>query len=190
MADYYPTESVDERPSGDLLVTLRVSDPTWVRQLVLGSGGNARVVEPGWLAERGARRGRGRTRGVPRRCGRRYARAVIVAAILVAGALLGLVALGILAYELYGHVRRFRNSLAGVQTGLVLPINALADAVAQAQHARAVTADDSALTAPDTVAGAKTTATPTATPTAMVSSEASSTALALPRAPIADRLTA
>jgi hypothetical protein len=87
---------------------------------------------------------------------------VIVAAILVAGALIGLVALGILAYELYGHVRRFRNSLAGVQTGLVLPINALADAVAQAQHARAVTADDSALTEPDTVAGAKTTATPKA----------------------------
>jgi proteasome accessory factor C len=51
VADYYPTESVDERPSGDLLVTLRVSDPTWVRQLVLGSGGNARVVEPGWLAD-------------------------------------------------------------------------------------------------------------------------------------------
>lgn len=50
VVDYYPTESVLERPDGDLLVTLRVADPTWVRQLVLRSGGAATVESPAELA--------------------------------------------------------------------------------------------------------------------------------------------
>lgn len=51
VADYYPTEEVVEQADGDLLVTLRVADPTWVRQLVLGNGADAAVVAPDWLAE-------------------------------------------------------------------------------------------------------------------------------------------
>ena len=41
MTEYYPTVSA----SGDL-VTLRVLDPSWLRQLVLRLGGEAEVVEP------------------------------------------------------------------------------------------------------------------------------------------------
>jgi proteasome accessory factor C len=50
VADYYPTEEVAEVPDG-LQVSLRVSEPAWVRSLVLGSGGQVEVLSPGWLAE-------------------------------------------------------------------------------------------------------------------------------------------
>lgn len=50
VADYYPSEQVTELPHG-LQVSLRVSEPAWVRALVLGSGGQVTVLSPGWLAE-------------------------------------------------------------------------------------------------------------------------------------------
>ena len=45
VADYYPTERVEEVEDG-LRVALRVSDDAWLRRLVLRSGGAARVVSP------------------------------------------------------------------------------------------------------------------------------------------------
>ncbi|MGI8679339.1 MAG: helix-turn-helix transcriptional regulator [Jatrophihabitans sp.] len=54
VADYYPTEDVSEDVEGDgerLRVSLRVSDPAWVRALVLGSAGQVEVLAPDWLAE-------------------------------------------------------------------------------------------------------------------------------------------
>ena len=51
VADYYPPEEVSELDEGSLLVSLRVSEPAWVRSLVLGSGGQVEVLSPGWLAE-------------------------------------------------------------------------------------------------------------------------------------------
>ncbi|MDQ6850963.1 MAG: YafY family transcriptional regulator [Actinomycetota bacterium] len=50
VADYYPTEEVVQAGDG-LQVSLRVSEPAWVRSLVLGSGGQVEVLSPGWLAE-------------------------------------------------------------------------------------------------------------------------------------------
>jgi proteasome accessory factor C len=53
IAEYYPCESVED-VDGDppvRRVTLRVADPAWVRSLVLGGGGDARVLSPGWLAD-------------------------------------------------------------------------------------------------------------------------------------------
>ncbi len=50
VADYYPTEEVIELDEG-LQVSLRVSEPAWVRALVLGSGAQVEVLSPGWLAE-------------------------------------------------------------------------------------------------------------------------------------------
>jgi proteasome accessory factor C len=51
VADYYPHEEVAELEDGGLQVSLRVSEPAWVRALVLGSGGQVAVLSPGWLAE-------------------------------------------------------------------------------------------------------------------------------------------
>jgi proteasome accessory factor C len=54
VADYYPPEEVTEldgESAGSLQVSLRVSEPAWVRSLVLGSGGQVEVLSPGWLAE-------------------------------------------------------------------------------------------------------------------------------------------
>ena len=50
VADFYPVEEAVEIGSG-LQVSLRVSEPAWVRALVLGSGGQVEVLSPGWLAE-------------------------------------------------------------------------------------------------------------------------------------------
>lgn len=50
VADYYPPEEVAE-VDGGLTISLRVSEPAWVRSLVLGSGGQVEVLSPGWLAE-------------------------------------------------------------------------------------------------------------------------------------------
>lgn len=50
VADYYPIESAVDEPDG-LRISLRVSEPAWVRALVLGSGGQVEVLSPGWLAE-------------------------------------------------------------------------------------------------------------------------------------------
>ncbi len=46
VVDYYPVESQRELDGGRLLITLRVSEASWLRRLVLGLGEQARVVEP------------------------------------------------------------------------------------------------------------------------------------------------
>jgi proteasome accessory factor C len=46
VADYYPTETCQERSDGGLLLELRVSDLRWLRRLVLGLGSAARVLHP------------------------------------------------------------------------------------------------------------------------------------------------
>ncbi len=51
VADYYPTVDVSELGQGALQASLHVSEPAWVRALVLGSGGQVEVLSPGWLAE-------------------------------------------------------------------------------------------------------------------------------------------
>jgi proteasome accessory factor C len=51
VADFYPVEEATELPDDELQVSLRVSEPAWVRALVLGSGGQVEVLSPGWLAE-------------------------------------------------------------------------------------------------------------------------------------------
>jgi Predicted transcriptional regulator len=53
VADYYAVEDATESEAdpGVLQISLRVSEPAWVRALVLGSGGQVEVLSPGWLAE-------------------------------------------------------------------------------------------------------------------------------------------
>jgi len=46
VAEYYPTESVVAHEDGGLTVSLRVTDPAWLRALLLRLGGGARVVSP------------------------------------------------------------------------------------------------------------------------------------------------
>jgi proteasome accessory factor C len=50
VADYYPAEDVVD-DGAEVRVSLRVSDPGWVRALVLGSAGQVEVLSPEWLAE-------------------------------------------------------------------------------------------------------------------------------------------
>jgi proteasome accessory factor C len=50
VADYYAVEDASESEAG-LQISLRVSEPAWVRALVLGSAGQVEVLSPGWLAE-------------------------------------------------------------------------------------------------------------------------------------------
>jgi proteasome accessory factor C len=45
-ADHYPVESVDELPGGGLRLTLYAAGTAWLRRLLLGLGGDARVVGP------------------------------------------------------------------------------------------------------------------------------------------------
>jgi proteasome accessory factor C len=51
VADYYAIESVSDDGDGVLCISLRVSDPGWVKALVLGSAGQVEVLSPGWLAD-------------------------------------------------------------------------------------------------------------------------------------------
>jgi proteasome accessory factor C len=53
VGDFYPVEESTElaEPPGSVQIGLRVSEPAWVRTLVLGSGGQVEVLSPGWLAE-------------------------------------------------------------------------------------------------------------------------------------------
>ncbi|MBO0810830.1 MAG: WYL domain-containing protein [Microlunatus sp.] len=46
VAEYYPMESVTPAADGGLTVTTRVSDPAWLRGLLLRLGGGARVLSP------------------------------------------------------------------------------------------------------------------------------------------------
>jgi proteasome accessory factor C len=49
VAEYYPTESVEEGPDGSLIVRLRVADTAWLERLVLRLGGSATVLQPAEL---------------------------------------------------------------------------------------------------------------------------------------------
>jgi proteasome accessory factor C len=51
VAEYYPTESIEEGPSGSLIVKLRVADTAWLQRLVLRLGGFATVLEPADLSD-------------------------------------------------------------------------------------------------------------------------------------------
>jgi predicted DNA-binding transcriptional regulator YafY len=55
VAEYYPTESVEELPSGGLRVRMRVADPRWIPRLILRLGGSGRIVDPPELADTAAR---------------------------------------------------------------------------------------------------------------------------------------
>jgi proteasome accessory factor C len=46
VGEYYPTEAVTRREDGRLSVSLRVTNPAWLRGLLLRLGGGARVVSP------------------------------------------------------------------------------------------------------------------------------------------------
>ena len=46
IAEYYPTEQVTARPGGGLVVTLRVTHPSWLEGMLLRLGGHARVLAP------------------------------------------------------------------------------------------------------------------------------------------------
>ncbi len=46
VAEYYPTETVTRHEDGRLTVSLRVTDPVWLRGLLLRLGGGACVVSP------------------------------------------------------------------------------------------------------------------------------------------------
>jgi proteasome accessory factor C len=46
VAEYYPMESVTPADDGGLTVSVRVSDPAWLRSLLLRLGGGARVLAP------------------------------------------------------------------------------------------------------------------------------------------------
>jgi proteasome accessory factor C len=46
VAEYYPTETVNRDDSGHLTVGLRVTDPAWLRGLLLRLAGGALVVSP------------------------------------------------------------------------------------------------------------------------------------------------
>ncbi|HVX45937.1 MAG TPA: YafY family protein [Mycobacteriales bacterium] len=50
VADYFACDEILELPGGDLQVTVRVADTTWVRQLALGSGVENTILAPEWLA--------------------------------------------------------------------------------------------------------------------------------------------
>jgi len=46
VAEYYPTETVNRDERGDVTVALRVTDPAWLRGLLLRLAGGARVISP------------------------------------------------------------------------------------------------------------------------------------------------
>ena len=46
VAEYYPSESAEWADDGSVVLTLKVTDPAWLRGLVLRLGGSARVLAP------------------------------------------------------------------------------------------------------------------------------------------------
>jgi proteasome accessory factor C len=52
VAEYYPTDSVEDLGDGTQVVVLRARDEAWVRRLLLSLGDGARVLEPASLTER------------------------------------------------------------------------------------------------------------------------------------------
>jgi len=65
VADYYPTDSVDEHADGGLVVHLRAADRSWVRRLVLGLGESVELIEPADLAEEVRARARAALQNYP-----------------------------------------------------------------------------------------------------------------------------
>ena len=51
VADHYPTESLERREDGSVVVTLRTADTTWLRRLMWQLGSRATVLEPASLAD-------------------------------------------------------------------------------------------------------------------------------------------
>jgi len=58
VAEYYPVDEVVDAGEGRVRVVLRYADPAWLVRLVLGLGGDARVLEPPEVADTVARRAR------------------------------------------------------------------------------------------------------------------------------------
>jgi len=54
VAEYYPTEAVSSRADGGLTVTMRVTDPAWLRGLLLQLRGGAEVLAPEGAGESAA----------------------------------------------------------------------------------------------------------------------------------------
>ncbi|MDP9182620.1 MAG: WYL domain-containing protein, partial [Actinomycetota bacterium] len=52
VAEYYPTDSLEDLGDGRQVVVLRARDEAWVRRLVLSLGPGARVIEPASLSQR------------------------------------------------------------------------------------------------------------------------------------------
>ena len=46
VAEYYPTESVKRLDDGRLTISVRVTDPAWLRNLLLRLRGSAKVLAP------------------------------------------------------------------------------------------------------------------------------------------------
>jgi proteasome accessory factor C len=46
VAEYYPTENAVTRPDGSMVIAVRVTDPAWLRGMLLRLRGGARVLEP------------------------------------------------------------------------------------------------------------------------------------------------
>ena len=51
VAEYYPTESTSPRADGGMVATFRVTDPAWLRHLLLRLGGAATVLAPAGAGE-------------------------------------------------------------------------------------------------------------------------------------------
>jgi proteasome accessory factor C len=54
VAEYYPTESTSPRPDGGMVASFRVTDPAWLRHLLLRLGGAAQVLAPAGAGEEAA----------------------------------------------------------------------------------------------------------------------------------------
>jgi proteasome accessory factor C len=52
VAEYYPTDSVEDLGDGTQVVVLRARDEDWVRRLVLSLGDGVRILEPMSITER------------------------------------------------------------------------------------------------------------------------------------------
>ncbi len=52
VAEYYPTDAVEDLGDGHLVISLRARDEAWVRRLVLSLGAAAQVLEPASITER------------------------------------------------------------------------------------------------------------------------------------------
>jgi proteasome accessory factor C len=50
VSDYYPTESVEPKPGGGAVITLRTADTAWLRRLMWRLGALASIIEPAELA--------------------------------------------------------------------------------------------------------------------------------------------